>query len=108
MVGYYLYSLNLERARIDPPMTRIHFTADTTLGHCSLEGSGIDSVGNFTLSGSVHENGIVAMTRLMLEGFRGIGARRCRRLALWTPGAEGAHPMITCGSGRRSGLKWQT
>ena len=65
-VGYYSYSLNLthpNRVRIDPPMTGIHFASNPELGVGGMQASGVDSVGNFTLSGNFHANGVVQMTK---------------------------------------------
>jgi hypothetical protein len=68
-VGYHSYSMNLGNARIDPPITRIYFTADPAFDHCGVQALGIDIVGNFTLSGSVRENGVVLMAKTYSQGF---------------------------------------
>ena len=68
-VGYYSYSMNLHPARFDPPMERIQFAADPELGSYGLQASGVDSVGSFTLNGSVSENGVVEMTKTYAQGF---------------------------------------
>lgn len=71
-VGYYSYSLNLthpDRVRIDPPMTGIYFTSNPKLGAGGLQASGVDSVGNFTLSGNFQANGMVQMTKTYAQGF---------------------------------------
>ncbi|PMD12868.1 hypothetical protein NA56DRAFT_652142 [Hyaloscypha hepaticicola] len=71
-VGYYSYSLNLthpDRVQIDPPMTGIHFASNPELGVGGLQASGVDSVGNFALSGNFHANGVVQMRKTYAQGF---------------------------------------
>jgi hypothetical protein len=68
-VGHYSYSMNLHPARFDPPMERIQFAADPELGSYGLQASGMDSIGSFTLNGSVSEKGVVEMTKTYAQGF---------------------------------------
>ncbi|KAE9373734.1 hypothetical protein N431DRAFT_466006 [Stipitochalara longipes BDJ] len=62
-VGYYNCTLNLKRARWDPPMKGIRFIADPDAGPYAWKASGIDNVAPFTLAGSISPNGNVVMRK---------------------------------------------
>jgi hypothetical protein len=70
-VGFYNYSVNLRQAsRWDAPMNGIRFSLDPDTSPTSVKGSGVDSVGGFTLVGSIGRRGEISMRKhYNVQGF---------------------------------------
>lgn len=75
-VGYYSMGLALgsRDIRFDPPMQGIRFSAipepsDVFMDHVELNADGVDSIGLFSLSGFVQDDGTIRFTKTYAAGF---------------------------------------